>query len=218
MILIGNCFDLLAQTYVSKTYDSPLTEELVRQFLKMQIKDHQLQKDIQNRKDNYSRLEGDEIKVFYKELDVLLKNNQWIPEEYNETKYRVYAAKAAIEQNEHFQKELNQHQKDDAENKYDKDVLEMQTVLQDMLEQIKNNEVLSEEQKQKSISAVEKMQNNLQNGGQKLKEATQTSDAVQADYLSESKADWPAVKPFVEKIDEITQWYNGARSDPPAID
>src|SRR5699024_8634634 len=133
--LIGNCFDLLAQTYVSKTYDSPLTEELVRQFLKMQIKDHQLQKDIQNRKDNYSRLEGDEIKVFYKELDVLLKNNQWIPEEYNETKYRVYAAKAAIEQNEHFQKELNQHQKDDAENKYDKDVLEMQTVLQDMLEQ-----------------------------------------------------------------------------------
>src|SRR5699024_428649 len=151
---------LQAQEYLSKEAPStPLTEEQVIRFMKTELAVSRLQKNIIAKKGEFDQLEREEIRVFYEKRKPLVESYGWDLNEFEEVRNRVFDARSTIEQYEDVKKEEQNYQKKVAENAYDQQEKENQKIYQDMINQIKQNEYLSEQQKTEMVKQITAMQN-----------------------------------------------------------
>lgn len=207
-----------AQVEDSSFSDKPLTQEQVRDFLKTNILERQLQKQIQAREGEFNTLEREEVKVFYERRAILLKDRGWNVKEYEEVQNRIYAAVNALEDYEGFLKKQADHQQKAEAKKFTEEEGQMREVIQKMLKDIEENEFLTKEQKQKAMADGKKMLENIEGSGIERKDAEAYSNNLEAARFSQSKPDWPAVKPYVTEIDQLVKWSAGGRENPPEID
>lgn len=90
--------------------------------------------------------------------------------------------------------------------------------LADMIKQIKESEYIPEEKKQQFIAQMRDKQGRVQGFGQKLKQVDKAIDAKRYKRIIRNKIDWPAVKPYLEKLEQLSDWYNGDTPKPPVIE
>lgn len=217
-VCIFGFMGIWAQVDDPPLFDEPLTQEQVRDFIETRIAERQLQKRIQAREGEFNTLEREEIKVFYKRRATLLKERGWNVKEYEEVQNRIYAAVNTLEDYEAFQKKQADHQQKVETKKFTEEEEQMREVLQKMLKDIEENEFLTEEQKQKALADGKKMLENIEGSGAERKEAEAHFNRLEEVRFLQSKPDWPAVKPYVTKIDQLVKWGAGGRENPPQID
>lgn len=197
---------------------SPLTEKHVILFMKTELAVNQLQKQIIARKGNFDQLEREEIKAFYEKRKPLIESYGWDLETFEKVRERVFAARSGMESYEKYKKDEAEHQENIEQNAYRKQEEENQEVYREMRDEIEANDVLSEEQKKTMLDQIEEMQRRTRGMGEPLKQGEKEYLKQQQEGAVQNRADWPAVRPYLDKLQHLTDWYNGNRADPPIIE
>lgn len=216
VLCLSGLFGLSAQVVVAPVYESPLTEAQVHNFLRTELAVHQLQKKIQANKEHDD--EGNDIiRDFYRQRAQLLERTGWNSDDYEEVKGRVYGAVSSIREYERFEKERAQHQENQVKNVYNEQEKEAQRTYKALLAEIEETDFFTEEQKKIMIKNIRDMQVRLQEIGTQVEEAEGDYLELRRERLSQNQMDWPAVRPYLEKKEHLTDWFNGNRSDPPKL-
>lgn len=202
----------------SGSIDAPLTEAQVRQFIKTELAIGQLQKQIIAREGAYEQLEREEVNVFYKERAVLVARHGWTQEDFEDVRHRVFKAKASLQENEKYEKQQAEHQKRTKENRYSQQEAETQKMLRKMRSDLEQHAFLSAEQKKTMMDKIAQMQKQAKGMGAQLERGEQEYLSSRKADITENQADWPAVQLYFDQLQHLTDWYNGNRSDPPALD
>lgn len=168
---------LLLAAGAAAAANSPLTRSQVADFINTRVAVGQLQKDMQAHASQYDDL----IHTFYKRRKALLEQRGWTVKEFEAVRDRINAAQNGIETAE-------DQKADQAEFEAD-------------LADIKNNQYMTDEQKQQYI-AMQK----------------QSREADRQQYIEPTRRDWPAVKPYLDKLQQLTDWYNENGASAPHAD
>ncbi|MGD8426537.1 MAG: hypothetical protein PVH63_02845 [Balneolaceae bacterium] len=153
-----------------------LTRAKVRDWINTRIAVAKLQKKMKANAAAYD----DVVHAFYAKRKILLKSRGWSISLFDAVKERINAAAFAMDMADELAESKNDHEKEIAD--------------------IKSNEYLSEEQKQKMIDGLQMMRE------QKRKQ-----------YIEPTKADWPAVTPYRATLKQLTHWYAGNIPNPPEV-
>lgn len=212
-------FGLQAQNYIPpETPETPLTEVQVRRFMKTELAVNRLQKQIMARAGEFNQLERGEVKVFYEKRKPLVESYGWDLDDFEEVRKRVFAARSAITEYEDFKKDQPGNREQVAENNLDEQEAESQKAYQEMIDQIKENDYLSEAQKKTMIDQIEEMQERTKGMGAQVSKAKKEYRQTRYEDITRNRADWPAVRPYLDTLQHLTDWYSGNRSDPPVFE
>lgn len=216
VLCLSGLFGLSAQVVVAPVYESPLTEAQVHSFLRTELAVHQLQKKIQA-SGEYDTEGNDIIRDFYRQRAQLVARNGWNLDNYEDVRARVYAAVSNIREYERFEKERAQHQENQVKNVYNEQEKEAQKTYKALLAEIEETDFFTEEQKKIMIKNIRDMQVRLQGMGTQIEETEGDYLELRRDQLTQNQTDWPAVRPYLDKFEHLTDWYSGNRSDPPKL-
>ncbi len=198
--------------------DAPLTRTQVQQFIKTELAIGQLQKQIRARGGAYGQLEGDEIQVFYEKRALLIVQDGWKLKDFEAVRNRVYEAKSNLEEYEKYKDEQAVQQEIAEEGIYKKQEKQTQEVFREMVSGITENAFLSAEQKKTMLEKIKEMQEQTKGMGAQMQQGEQAYFSLRQQNLTQNQADWPAISPYLDQLQHLSDWYNGKRVDPPDVD
>lgn len=198
--------------------DAPLTRTQVRQFIKTELAIGQLQKQIMAHQGEYEQLGRDEIQVFYEKRGLLVVQKGWSLEDFEAVRNRVYEARSNLEEYKKYKDEQAVQQKITEESIYERQEIQTQETLREMISGIAENAFLSAEQKKTMLEKIKAMQEQTKGMGAQIQQGEQAYLSLRQQNLTQNQADWLAVSPYLDQLQHLADWYNGKRSDPPVVD
>lgn len=218
LFLAAFCLSSHAQEFEStQIYKPPLTKEQVRQFMKTRLAIGQLQKQIIANQSAQSQIGSDQIKAFYKKRDALIKNHGWEVKKFEQVETRISTAMTAMQQYKRHKQADKTHKEKVAKYSYNKQEQETLKALEESIVNIQNSNLLSLKEKEEIIKGLKIQQQQIKGSGSKLAEYEENYLELQQERITENQEDWPAVRPYLDKLQHITDWYNGNRPDIPSL-
>lgn len=168
---------MLARAATAQAVDGPLQRQHVRDYIRLRIETHQLQKKMEANADQYDNVR----QAFFRRRAKLLEREGWGPDAFDALKKRITRAETALEM-----------VADSAQNRADR---------QQQLQTIEKSPHLTEKQKAKMRAQLAR-QDSLR----------------QARHIGPTRRDWPAVRPYLDALEHLTDYVAGNRPDPPKLD
>lgn len=135
LVHIADIPPLQAQNFLDPDIrETPLTESEVKEWIRMRIKSHKIQIQMNANAEQYE----DVVNAFFKKRDEILTENGWDVREYNDLENLIVQTQSAIEQ--------------------EKKLLEENEKRKEELEDLLNSDYLTDEQKSRMIESMEQMQ------------------------------------------------------------
>ncbi|NHK27895.1 hypothetical protein FF098_008275 [Parvularcula flava] len=189
--------------------DEPLTSDEVKHWIETEIEVVELQMDY---KANAAEYEDVIAAFFAAKADLVTDRSYASNDAYDARAERIYAAVNAMEEQERLEQERAERAAEPSEEEKDSAAI---AELKAMIRDIEESPYLTPEQKEESIAAMEEAM------GVTLEHDTEAMqgevDAAQQAAVDATKADWPAVEPWIEELNHLTDWAAGNRPDAPVI-
>ena len=189
-----------------------LTRTHVRTFLRLRLATEQLRRQYEANAAAYD----DVVRAYFTERDRLLREEGWTPDAFEQLEARITNVQNAIER----QAEVAQGEGVPAF-QADSVAREVDTALQDMLEEIDSMPHLSAEQRAQMRQQILAQQQQLQARRPQLdslaQQQAQHTQAMQA-MIDATRPDWPAVRPYLDALAHLIDYVAGNRPDPPNLD
>jgi len=190
--------------------DEPLTSDEVKHWIETEIEVVELQMEY---KANAAEYEDVIAAFFAAKADLVTDRGYASNDAYDERAERIYNAVGAIEEQKRLDRERAERAAEPSEEEKDSAAI---AELKAMIKDIEESPYLTPEQKEESIAAMKDAM------GLTLEHDTEAMqgevDAAQQATIDTTKADWPAVEPWLEELDHLTSWAAGNRPDAPVIE
>lgn len=157
--------------------EGPLQRQHVRDYIRLRIETHQLQKKMEANADQYDNVR----QAFFRRRTKLLKQEGWSPDAFDALKKRITRAETALDM-----------VADSAEYRADR---------KQQLENINESPHMTEQQKAKMRAQL-----------------AQQDSIRQARHINPTRRDWPAVRPYLDALEQLTDYVAQNRPDPPKLD
>lgn len=168
---------VLGRTATAQAVDGPLQRQHVRDYIRLRIETHRLQKKMEANADQYDNVR----QAFFRRRAKLLKREGWAPDAFDALRKRITRTETALEM-----------VADSAQYRADR---------QEQLQTIEESPHMTEKQKAKMRAQLAR-QDSLR----------------QARHIDPTRRDWPAVRPYLDALEHLTDYVAGNRPDPPKLD
>jgi hypothetical protein len=167
---------LLGRSATAQAVDGPLQRQHVRDYIRLRIETHQLQKKMEANADQYDNVR----QAFFRRRAKLLKQEGWGPDAFDALKKRIVRTETVLEM-----------VGDSAQHRADR---------QKQLQTIEESPHMTEEQKAKMRAQLARQ------------------DSIRQARVEPTRRDWPAVRPYLDALEHLTDYIVGNRPDPPTLD
>jgi len=167
---------VLGRAAAAQAVDGPLQCQHVRDYIRLRIETHQLQKKMEANADQYDNVR----QAFFRRRAKLLKREEWGPDAFDALRKRITRAETALDM-----------VADSAQYRADR---------KQQLQTIEESPHLTEKQKARMRAQLTRQ------------------DSVRQARIEPTRRDWPAVHPYLDALEHLTDYVAGNRPDPPKLD